>query len=248
MLRMQCSGYNQIFRYEILKSAYNAYENIKEKERREGIPMYRNKDYRRNERRKERLIKMKNWYKKGNYEAVMFIPATPNSVLKKEMQTYVNNSGTKVKITERSGTKIGNLLQRNEPFKAVECNNDKCLVCNTSKSGKCRSSGVIYQISCDQECPYTYHGQTSSNACTRGLKHTEDLCKKREKPLWKHSVNIHNKEKRNFEMKVIKQCRNDATKRQIMEAIVIRNTNPEFTMNERSEWNEVRIPRIEIDK
>ena len=49
-------------------------------------------------------------------------------------------------------------------------------------------------------------------------------------------------------MKVIKQCRNDATKRQIMEAIVIRNTDPEFTMNERSEWNDVRIPRIEIGK
>ena len=81
--------------------------------------MYRNKDYRRNKRRKERIIKMKNWYKKGNYEAVMFIPATPNSVLKKEMQTYINNSGTKVKVTERSGTKIDNLLQRNDPFKRL---------------------------------------------------------------------------------------------------------------------------------
>ena len=105
---------------------------------------------------------------------------------------------------------------------------------------------VTYGISCEGECPFKYHGQTSSNAYTRGVKHIEDLEKKREKPLWKHCVNEHNGEKRNFEMKIITQCRNDATKRQIIEAIWIRNTDSKITI-ERSEWNDVRIPRIEIN-
>ena len=132
MLRMQCSG------YEVLKSAYDAYDKIKEKEISEGIPMYRNKEYRRNERRKEKMTKMKNWYKKGSYEAVMFVPATPNSMLRKEMQAYIESSGIKIKVTERSGTKIVKLLQKNDPFKIKECEKDDCMLCNTSKSGNCR--------------------------------------------------------------------------------------------------------------
>ena len=52
MLRMQCSGYDTNLRYEILKSAFNAYDKIKCKEEREGVPMYRKKGYKRDERRK----------------------------------------------------------------------------------------------------------------------------------------------------------------------------------------------------
>ena len=148
---------------------------------------------------------------------------------------------------ERSGTKIVKLLQKNDPFKIKECEKDDCMLCNTSKSGNCRSSGIVYEIACEGECPFTYRGQTSSNAYTRGLKHMEDYDKKRDKALWKHCLNEHNGEKRIFEMKILTQCRNDATKRQIIEAIWIRNTDPKTTMNERSEWNSVRIPRIEIN-
>ena len=138
------------------------------------------------------------------------------------------------------------MLQKNDPFKNEGCGNEKCLVCSTSGIGNCRSTGVVYEISSDGECPFTYHGQSSQNAYTRGLQHKKDLEKKREKPLWKHCVNEHNGEMRRFEMKVLTQCRNDPTKRQIVESIWIQNTDPETTMNEKSEWNSIPVPRIEI--
>ena len=147
MLRMQYFGYDMTLRYENLKSAYNAYDTIKDKEINEGVPMYRNKEYRRNERRKEKVTKMKNCYKKGKYKTVMFIPATPNSILRKEVQSYIDRSGIKIKVAERAGTKVVRLLQKNDPFKPRECVNDNCMICKTCKSGNCRSLGVINEIS-----------------------------------------------------------------------------------------------------
>jgi len=195
-----------------------------------------------------KIEKCKNWYKKGNaYDTVLFIPVTKNSTLKKEMQAYVKKEGGKIKVIERAGRRIGKLLQVNDPFKEKQCNKNNCMLCKSSGKGNCRSTGIVYEISCEGECPFTYHGQTSSNAFTRGLKHVEDLIKKRDKSLWKHCQNEHNGQKCNFGMKIVSQYRNDATKRQIAEAIWIRNTNPATTMNERSEWNDIRIPRIEIN-
>lgn len=247
MLRMQCSGYDRPLRYEVLKSACNAFDKIKEKGVNEGVPIYRSKRYRRSQRRKEKDLKKKDWYKKDGNEAVMFIPSTPNSELRKEMQTYIDSSDSKIKVIERSGTKMIRLLQKNDPFNDTECRKDDCFVCTTSKSGNCRTSGVIYKIECKEGCPFIYHGQTSSNAYTRGLKHLEDYAKKRDKFMWKHCVNEHNGERINFKMTIIRGCRNDSTKRQIMEGIFIQKTDPSITLNEKAEWNGVRIPRITIE-
>ena len=247
MLRMQYSGYNCKLRYEILKSAYEAYDRIKEKEMNEEVPMYRHKRYRRNERKKERKNKKVNWYKNGNTEAVMFIPATPNSELKKNMQLYIQNSGAKIKVIERSGKKIIRSLQKNDPFKEEECNDrESCLLCSTTQKGNCRATGIIYAIKCSEECPFVYHGQTSHNAYKRGLKHTEDLNQRRDR-LWKHCHNEHGGEKQVFQMSIVNTCRNDPTKRQILESIHIQNTDSRVTMNERAEWNGVRVPRIRFE-
>ena len=208
--------------------------------------MYRHKEYRCKERRKEKVAKMSSWYRKGDYESVMFVAATPKSLLRKEMQAYINECGAKIKVTERSGTKIARLLQKNDPFKNKECGKEDCLVCSNNGNGNCRSSGIVYEVECEGECPFTYRGQSSSNAYTRGLKHMEDLIKKRDKPLWKHCINEHKGEVQNFKMSILVQCRNDPTKRQIVESIWIRNTDPNHTMHERSEWNSVRIPQIDI--
>jgi len=247
ILRMQFSGYDQNLRYEILKSAYDAYDEIKRRDREEGKPMYREKSYKRNERRKEKIEKSKTWYGKGDYETVMFVPATPSSTLRKEMQTYITDTGIKIKVIEKSGIKIVRMLQKNDPFRNRKCEKDDCFVCKGENGGNCRSSGIIYEINCEGECPVEYYGQTSANGYTRGLKHQEDLIKRRERPLWKHCVNKHNSAKREFSMKVVATCRNDATKRQIMEAIFIQKTDRENSLNERSEWNNIRIPRIEIN-
>ena len=248
MLRMQCSGYDQALRYEIIKSAFNAYDKMKENEENEGIPMYRNKIYERNTRRKENEEKKRSWFKKGGYESVMFVTATKDSQLRKEMQTYIHENSMKIKVIEKSGTKVIRMLQKNDPFRKPQCEKLDCFVCMTSQIGNCRSSGITYKIECEEEnCPYIYHGQTSSNAYTRGLQHFADYTKKRDKFMWKHTKEKHNEVKHNFKMSVTGQYRNASTKRQIAESIRIQKVDPKHTMNDKSEWNNIKIPRIRIE-
>ena len=76
MKRMQYSGYSKGFRYEIVQSALHAYKKIQKLDRTGVKPMYTPKEWRQNERRKEKEEKRGSWYKKDNYSSVIFVPAT----------------------------------------------------------------------------------------------------------------------------------------------------------------------------
>ena len=90
-LRMQASGYDHEFRLEVLKSAKKAYENLEEREERGGR-IHRPRMLDRNDRRKDRLEKKKNWYNSERYETVMFVQATPESTLQQPLQEAVNRT------------------------------------------------------------------------------------------------------------------------------------------------------------
>ena len=114
--------------------------------------------------------------------------------------------------------------------------------------GGCRDTGISYKINCTEECEYEYTGQTSTNGYTRGRKHEEDYKAKRdESALWKHCVNVHNNELQTFRMTIVDKCRNDPTKRQILESIRMHKVPVEQVMNSRSEWNSTKLPRISIN-
>ena len=76
MRRMQYSGYSKGFRYELVQSALHVYKKIQELDRTGVKPMYTPKEWRQNERRKEKEEKRGSWYKKDNYSSVIFVPAT----------------------------------------------------------------------------------------------------------------------------------------------------------------------------
>ena len=172
MRRMQASGYDNKTRLQVLKSALKAYDNIKQKEQSGIRPMYRKKTWRPHERRKEKLEKKRNWYTKGNYEAVMFLPATPNSELKKLYVEEIEKRGIRIKIVEKSGTKIKNLFQRNSLLNEKQCDGD-CFICNTSAKGNCMTSGIVYEVECNYkhtEGKYQYTGRTMKNGYSEGVK------------------------------------------------------------------------------
>ena len=54
MKRLQYSGYNQRFRYEVLMSALHAFEEMKRKDENGERPLYRHKHWMRKERRKNK--------------------------------------------------------------------------------------------------------------------------------------------------------------------------------------------------
>ena len=257
MARMQASGYDKEFRFQVLKSAMNAFEEKKEECRTSGVPLYRPRSWRRKERRKEREEKKKTWFKRNGVESVMFIPATPNEELRKILQEKVDQSGVKVKVIEKSGTKMVRLLQKNDPFQKRACRDaENCLVCNggdEEEGGDCRESGVTYKVKClapseddpEQICGEPYNGETDRNGYSRGGEHVEDLNHEREQSvLWRHCVDKHGGVKQKFRMVIQDRSRNDPTKRQILEAVRIRRAGDNQIMNGRSEWNGNRIPRL----
>ena len=59
-------------RYHVVKSAINAYIKIREKEQLGIRPIHRPRNWRREERRKEKEQKRKDWYRNGGFDTVLF--------------------------------------------------------------------------------------------------------------------------------------------------------------------------------
>ena len=173
VLRMQYSGYSKKFRYEVVDSALKAYR-IRQVEEERGVrPMHRPKEWKKNKREEERVRK-NNWYKKGGDESVIFVPATPSSELQRKYQQEIKRQGFAIKVVEKSGVTIKELLQRSDPCKPPGCDRGNCMVCQTEGKGKCNRQGVTYEISCNT-CGDRYIGETARSAYTRGVEHKEAL-------------------------------------------------------------------------
>ena len=131
MRRMQYSEYSKGFRYEIVQSALHAYKKIQELDQTGVKPMYRPKERRQSERRKEKEEKRRSWYRKGSYSSVIFVPATPESSLKRSLDEDVKKSGLRIRIVEKSGMSVKRVLQRSDPFKKKTCERECCFVRRT---------------------------------------------------------------------------------------------------------------------
>ena len=250
MKKMQYSGYSQSFRFNVVNSALNGMEVIREKEALGIRPIHRPKEWRRVEREKEKLEKKRSWYRNGGFDSVLFVPSTPKGRLRKAYQTEILQSGLRIKVVEKSGATLKSRLQVSNPFKSRQCNRNDCYVCTSGGTGDCGSEGVTYEIKCESDCgdKNIYKGESADNGYTRGKKHKTDLNARNisNSPLWRHCRDVHNSEMQDFQMNVTGVFRDDAMLRQITEAVQIDNTNPTELMNTRAEWNMTRVPRATI--
>ena len=177
---MQYSGYNQQFRYEVLMSALNAFEEMKKKDENGEQPLYRPKEWKKVERRKEKERKKKDWYKRGGYETVIFVPCTHESMLLKKLQRDIDKSQLKVKLNEKAGTTLGNLLRTSDPRKDKKCDRTDCPVCTTGGKGNCKTLDVNYFMTCENcEHDGIYKGTTTRGGYIRGKEHIADIIKER---------------------------------------------------------------------
>ena len=249
MKKLQYSGYNKKFRYEVVDSAIKAYRKIVEDDCNGVKPMYRPKGYQTEERKEAKKRKKKEWYTKGGYESVIFIPATPTSILKKSYEEIIKETPLKIKVVEQSGVQLKRMLQTSNPFKKGKCEDAECIVGKSDEKKNCRRNEVKYHIECKNEnCDSVYHGETSKNAYTRGKEHREDYHNRLEgSHMWKHCIQKHNREEQQFTMHIDRTFRRDPLLRQITEAIEINDTDEEKRMNSRAEWHQPRVPRINIE-
>ena len=98
--RLQFSGYDHKYRYEVIETALKKYEKLK-LEQNTDCKFFTNILKKRSERKKEGKQKKHSWYSRnGKYQSVMFIPATPDSELKKRIKNTANKYKILIKIIE----------------------------------------------------------------------------------------------------------------------------------------------------
>ena len=247
--RMQFSGYDQRFRFEVVSSALKAYNALKEKEENGVRPMYRPRAWNEEERRSEKKNKKKTWYRKGGKKSFIILPYTKNSQLKKEYSRCIEESGFPIRVVEKAGKSLKRKLQRSNPLAEERCGRDDCFVCSTEGEGPCNAEGVNYEIVCN-ECNYPfYHGETASNGYTRGGEHLDaSRLNKLDSKMKKHAILVHGGRTIEVKMNINRVFGDDSMSRQIEEAVRIRRAPPGQLVNAKDEWNYLQLPSVTMEQ
>ena len=178
-----CSGYDEKYILEILKSIMKAWKEILKKAESGERPLHRKRSFNQNERKQAKSDKKLNWYKGKDgksFDSVLMIPATPNGELKEAIEEKAKRANLKVKIVEKAGEKLGSYLRKFDQTKTKQlCQEKDCLICTNAEkpSRKCRIPSIAYKISC-KECSKNginsnYYGESKFNGYTRGVQHLE---------------------------------------------------------------------------
>ena len=164
----------------------------------------------------------------------IFVPSTKESTLLKQLQRNIDKSKLKIKLIEKSGTSLGDILRTADPRKEKNCNRGDCSICTKGGKGNCRTLNINYKITC--ECTDEYNGTTTRSGYTRGIEHTKDMISKKEdSDMWRHCRDKHNGEIKGFRMDIVDTFKNDPMLRQVTEAVRIRRTDPEKRINRKEE-------------
>ena len=229
--------------------------------------MYRSRTWNSEERAKAKLNKKHSWWNTDNanvqYSSVLFVPPTPGgglaSELRKREAELNNQSGERIKIVEKGGTKIKDILASKIPVET--CTQKSCPLCTESKHVQpnteearypCNTNNVGYRWRCVNcqaaDMEKVYEGESGRSARIRGREHVSDLEKKRENSaLYKHGKNFHDNEEVKFRMEITSKFR-DALTRQTNEAVRIFNRPGHQLLNSKSEFNHPPLARVVVEK
>lgn len=269
MLKVKNSGYNTKFRTEILDSILKAFEKMVDDDLKNIKPLYRSKDWNAEERAILKSKKKLNWWNtdksQTKYTSVLFVTPTPGGVLAKALQKREEelnkNNKERIKIVEKGGLKIKDILGSKNPFKKSKCSQKTCPLCTKSEIVDinseevkilCNTNNVGYRWLCvtckNMNKNKFYEGETGRSARIRGAEHISDFENKREKSvLLKHKMTDHPNENVKFEMQITKRFK-DALTRQANEAVRIYSRPPQEILNSKSEFNHPPLARVVVEK
>jgi len=153
----------------------------------------------------------------------------------KRMKEKVDDSGLKIKLIEKAGRTLGEILRTSDPRQERGCKRSDCPVCTTDGKGNCKAMNATHQITCERGDLYI--GTTTRSAFIRGDEHVRDLRTKNEdSDFWQHCKDKHNETIKNFKMDVLETFKGDATLRQISEAVRIERTEKNMLINRKREY------------
>ena len=182
---------------------------------------------------------------------MIFVPCTPNAQLKRLYTEEIRKSEFNIKVIERSGTKLKDIIHKIDPIQNDTCCREDCFVCISGGKGTsiCDKENINYKITCKEECGVKdiYKGESSYCAYTRGLEHlTKFDHQDKDSILHKHCQIHHQGRRVEFRMDIIGTFHRDPTGRQIRESIEIGLTQTKRLMNTRGEWNPSLVPQCSI--
>ena len=144
-------------RKELLEKETWYKENEGEKEKEDSIkkdnkPQSKPVSWKRTSKRLKRLGD------REGVKSVIFIPHTRDSklatLLRERESKLVETTGDKVKIVERAGRKIEDILTNKDPWKTRDCQRPNCFVCMTKmttgqgKNRDCTRRNITYTLKC----------------------------------------------------------------------------------------------------
>ena len=99
---------------------------------------------------KEKANKRTSWYNKNKnknkYKSTFFVDATPGSNLAKQCQKILHQCHIPIKVMERSGTSIKEILVKSNPFKEKKCNDATCTVCLSNSNISCKTRKLFMKM------------------------------------------------------------------------------------------------------
>ena len=179
----------------------------------------------------------------------------------------LKTTGYKIKLVERSGRSLTQILTKSNPWGGGDCGRGGCILCQTkAETGKnltqsCTKRNIVYETWC-ADClkksedtngveggTYKYIGESAKSAFERGANHLYDR-KNLDlgSHMLKHSVECHegiDPETVRFHMRVLKYHKS-SFERQIDEAVKIQNNRQFNILNSKSEYNRSSIPRLGV--
>ena len=258
MLNLKKSGYDKKFRKEILDSVLKAHKKMVEDDEKGIKPLYRSRHWNAEERKMLKSKKIKNWWNTANskiqYKSVLFVTPTPGGVLMKDVQRREaelnKNDKERVKIVEKGGLKMKNMLCAKNPFKKEKCQQKTCPLCTRSQfvdvsegevKVECNTNNVGYRWICitcqENNSVKVYEGETGRSARLRGAEHLKQLENKSENSvLFKHKMAAHKNDDVKFKMEITCKFK-DALSRQANEGVRISSRPAHELLNSKSEFN-----------
>ena len=151
-------------------------------------PLYRPRDWKKEERRRRKMVRKVGWYRPS--DCVGFFPATPRGELNTAISKILEEEGKRISMKLRSvemgGVSLAKQLVRKDLKSGEPCGRPGCVLdlLSGGAGGPHNRASVLYQGTCnlcgELEETGEYWGETSRTGYHRTLKHQEEVKKRLE--------------------------------------------------------------------
>ena len=247
--------YGEGYREEVIKSGVAGYERQVEADRQGTKPLYRPRSWRREERRKAKIVRKVGWHRPA--DAVGFFPATPGGELVKQVTQVLEEEGArigmKLRAIETGGVSLGKQLVRADLRAGEPCGRPGCVLDLVSggAGGPHNKSGALYKGECklcgEDLVEAEYWGESGRTGYFRTLKHQEEVNKRDERNAFAKHLAIEHPNKqgdiRHFNIQVVSTFQKPLI-REKMEAVKLQSSKADYILNSKSEHKQPKLHRV----